>query len=135
MEIRRAIDAVLHVVHPFEPRLQGLHATIFTGPAHAAGADLRSVAVFADAAIDRSPSVTGTAAILSVLDAIGLAGSGAPFVCESVIGTRLEGRIAGRTSLGESEAIVPEIEGSAYVIGEHTFLVDDDDPLATGFRM
>jgi trans-L-3-hydroxyproline dehydratase len=135
MEIRRAIDAVLPLVHPFEPRLHGLHAAIFTGPAHISGADLRSVAVFADAAIDRSPSVTGMAAILSVLHAIGLAGSDSSFVCESLIGTRLEGRVAGRTSVGENEGIFPEIDGAAYVIGEHAFLVDDADPLARGFRM
>jgi trans-L-3-hydroxyproline dehydratase len=135
MQIRRAIEATLKIVHPFEPRLQGLHATLFTGPAHAPGADLRSVAVFADAAIDRSASVTGTAAILSVLDAIGLTGSDVPLVCEGVIGTRLRGRVAGRASLGDSDAIAVEIEGSAHVVGEHVFFVDDADPLAQGFRV
>ena len=31
-------------------------------------------------------------------------------------------------------AIVPEIEGSAWITGEHTFLIDGDDPLKAGFR-
>jgi trans-L-3-hydroxyproline dehydratase len=32
-------------------------------------------------------------------------------------------------------AIVPEIEGSAWITGEHAFLVDDDDPLREGFAV
>ena len=36
---------------------------------------------------------------------------------------------------GEKPAIVPEIEGSAGVTGEHTFLIDGDDPLKSGFRL
>src|SRR5262245_17891973 len=47
-EIVRAVEPSLTAVHPFESRLQGIHGTIFTGPPHAAGADLRTVAVFAD---------------------------------------------------------------------------------------
>ena len=58
-----------------------------------------------------------------------------PFVHESLIGTQFRGRLAGRTAVGEYQAIVPEIEGSAWITGEHTFLVDDADPLGEGFRI
>jgi proline racemase len=58
-----------------------------------------------------------------------------PFVHESVIGTRFSGRVVGRTKVGDHEAIVPEIEGSAWITGEHTFLIDEDDPLKHGFRI
>ena len=54
---------------------------------------------------------------------------------ESLIGTRFNGRVASRTQVGEHPAIVPEIEGSAWITGEHTFLVDEDDPLREGFRL
>ena len=43
--------------------------------------------------------------------------------------------MAGRTAVGEYSAVIPEIEGSAWIIGEHTFYVDDADPLAGGFRI
>jgi proline racemase len=33
------------------------------------------------------------------------------------------------------EAIIPEIEGEAYITGEHTFVIDDRDPLQYGFRL
>jgi proline racemase len=135
MEIKGAVEAAWDIAHPLEPRLQGIHGTIFTGPPHDDRADLRTVAVFAAGAVDRSPSGTGAAAILAVLDAIGLVGEDRPFVCESVIGTRLAVRVAGRTAVGEYEAIVPEIEGSAWIVGEQTFFVDEADPLARGFRV
>jgi len=56
-------------------------------------------------------------------------------VHQSLIGTRFNGRVASRTQVGEYSAIVPEIEGSAWITGEHTFLVDEDDPLKDGFRI
>jgi proline racemase len=96
---------------------------------------LRNVTIFADAEVDRSPCGTGTAAVMAVVDAMGLLDEGKPFVHESLIGTRFNGRIAGRTAVGEYQAIVPEIEGSAWITGEHTFLIDDTDPLREGFRI
>ena len=91
--------------------------------------------MYADAAVDRSPCGTGTAAVMAVLDAMGLVADGRPFVHESVVGTRFTGRVASRTTVGEYGAIVAEIEGSAWITGEHTFLVDESDPLGRGFRL
>ena len=135
MEIKRAVEAAHTVAHPLEPGLQGIYGTIFTGPPNAAEADLRNVTIFADAEVDRSPCGTGTAAVMAVIDAMGLLGDDKPFVHESVIGTCFRGRVSGRTVVGESAAIVPEIEGSAWITGEHTFLIDDTDPLREGFRL
>jgi proline racemase len=135
MEIKSAIDAAHAIAHPLEPRLQGMHGTIFTSPPHDDRADLRTVAVFASGAVDRSPSGTGAAAILAVLDAMGLVDDERPLVCESVIGTRLAVRVAGRTAVGDYQAVVAEIEGSGWIVGEHTFFVDEADPLGRGFRV
>ena len=135
MEIKDAIESVHDITHPLERGLQGIYGTIFTGPPSDEGADLRNVTVFADAEVDRSPCGTGTAAVMAVVDAMGLLSDTKPFVHESLIGTRFTGRVSARTIVGELEAIVPEIEGSAWITGEHTFLVDDDDPLKNGFRI
>ena len=135
MEIKHAIEQALTIVHPLDPGLTGIYGTIFTGPPADDGADLRNVTIFADAEVDRSPCGTGTAAVMAVIDAMGLLGSDRPFVHESLIGTRFKGRVASRTVVAEYPAIVPEIEGSAWITGEHTFLVDDTDPLREGFRM
>lgn len=55
--------------------------------------------------------------------------------CVSLIGTRFTGRVVARTTVGEYAAIVPEIEGAAWITGDHTFQIDDDDPLKEGFRI
>ena len=72
---------------------------------------------------------------MAVVDAMGLLSDERPFVHESVIGTRFNGRVSSRTVVGEFQAIVPEIEGSAWITGEHTFIVDDTDPLREGFKI
>jgi proline racemase len=135
MEIKHAIEAQHTIAHPLEPGLCGIYGTIFTGPPSDDRADLRNVTIFAEAEVDRSPCGTGTAAVMAVIDAMGLLDGERPFVHESLIGTRFNGRVASRTIVGEYPAIVPEIEGSAWITGEHTFLVDDDDPLKAGFRL
>ena len=135
MEIKEAIESVHDIAHPLEPGLCGIYGTIFTGPPSDERADLRNVTVFADAEVDRSPCGTGTAAVMAVVDAMGLLPEDKPFVHESLIGTRFTGRVSARTTVGDLEAIVPEIEGSAWITGEHTFLVDDSDPLKEGFRI
>ena len=135
MEIKHAIEARLPIAHPLEPELRGIYGTIFTGPPSDERADLRNVTIFADAEVDRSPCGTGTAAVMAVIDAMGLLAGDRPFVHESLIGTRFLGRVVGRTAVGELGAVVPEIEGSAWITGEHTFLIDQRDPLREGFRI
>lgn len=134
MAIREAVEALVKVVHPLDPGLRGLYGTIFTGPA-TGGADLRNVTVFADAEVDRSPCGTGTSAVMAVLAAMGLLTPGASFAHESIVSTIFRGRILQDTVVGDLPAIVPEIEGSAWITGEHTFLVDEQDPLRAGFRL
>lgn len=134
MAIKDAVERAVTVVHPLEPELRGIYGTIFTGPA-TAHADLRNVTVFADAEVDRSPCGTGTSAVMAVLSAMGLLPTGGTFTHESVVRTIFRGRVLGETTVGDFPAIVPEIEGSAWITGEHTFLVDVRDPLREGFRL
>ena len=131
--IRDAIEAVHSIRHPLLTEPSGIEGIVFTGPAHGPEADLRGVTIFGDAAVDRSPSGAATSAVMAVLDAMNLLGADRPFVHESLTGTHFTGRVAGRTQVGDYEAIVPEIEGSAWITGEHTFLLDENDPLKDGF--
>ena len=135
MEIKREVERLRQVSHPEDPGLQGIYGTIFTAPAQHPDAHLRNVTIFADAEVDRSPCGTGTAAVMAVLSEMGVLSEDAPFVHESIVGTLFVGRIAGRRPVGEIAAIVPEIQGSAWITGEHTFLIDGDDPLRAGFRL
>jgi trans-L-3-hydroxyproline dehydratase len=135
MAVKREVEAAVTVVHPEQPLLHGIYGTIFTGPASSHDADLRNVTVFADAEVDRSPCGTGTCAVMAVLAAMGLLGPGQTFTHESIIGTRFTGRVEGDTTAGELAAIVPHLEGEAFVTGKHAFVLDDADPLRHGFRL
>ena len=147
MEIKHAVERAVRVEHPLEPQLHGIYGTIFTGQPSDAFADLRNVTIFADAEVDRSPCGTGTAAVMAVLSAMGILGRDQQFTHESIIGTKFRGRVVGETSVStpnsstpnsqgtDIAAIIPEIEGEAYITGEHTFLIDDRDPLKHGFRI
>lgn len=134
VEIREQVEKAVTVVHPLEPGLHGIYGTIYTGPPNGA-ADLRNVTVFADREVDRSPCGSGTAAVMAVLDAMGMLPPDHVFTHESIVDTTFRGRVVGRTQVGEFEAIVPEIEGSASITGEHTFIVTDDDVLPDGLRL
>ena len=134
-EVKREVERLRQVVHPLDPGLKGIYGTIFTAPPQHAEAHLRNVTIFADAEVDRSPCGTGTAAVMAVLSEMGVLTDDVPFAHESIVGTLFHGRIAGRVRVGELAAIVPEIQGSAWITGEHTFLIDGDDPLKAGFRL
>jgi trans-L-3-hydroxyproline dehydratase len=132
VEIRDSLNASYTVQHPVEPALAGVAGVVFTGPPEDPEAHLRSVTV-AGGAPDRSPSGTGTSAVMAVLDAMGLLVNDQTFVHESLTGALFRGRAMRRTVVGELPALVPEVEGTAWITGEHTFLVDEDDPLRDGF--
>jgi len=123
---REIVEAVEHAVGA------AVEGTVFTGPPEG-DADLRAATVHHDGAVDRSPGGLATAAVMAVLDAMGLVTEDRALSLESLIGTRLTGRIRARTAVADAPAIVPEIEGRAFVTGKHVFVTDDDDPLRDGF--
>jgi proline racemase len=109
MTIAREVERIRRVVHPNDPGLEGIYGTIFTAPAQLEDAHLRNVTIFADAEVDRSPCGTGTAAVMAVLNDMGLLLDDVPFVHESIVGTTFKGRVAEHVEVGEKPAIVPEI--------------------------
>jgi proline racemase len=135
VQIMDALQAGGRVEHAADPSLSGVAGVVFTGAPRDPEAHLLNVTVFARGSIDRSPCAAGTAAVMAVLDAMGLLPGEQPFVHESLTGSLHRGRIVRRTQVGDLPAIVPEIEGTAWITGEHTFCADDDDPLREGFRL
>lgn len=123
------------LVHPDAPGRATLGGAIFTGPPEAPDAHLRSVTIVSHGGCDRSPGVTGTAAVMAVLHAMGLLQEGDEFVHEGLLGFPERGRIVGPARVGELPAMVPEVTGTAWIVGEHTLIVEDDDPLRDGFSV
>ncbi len=129
------LDGHEALVHPGGPGRSSLGGAIFTGPPQAPDAHLRSVTVVGHGGCDRSPGVTGTAAVMAVLHAMGLLQEGDEFVHEGLLGLPERGRVVRSTHVGDMPAIVPQVTGTAWITGEQTLLVDDDDPLRDGFRL
>lgn len=130
-EIKRAVSQSTPILHPLIPELNELYGTIISrwrGARHQA-----NVCIFAEREVDRSPTGTGTAGRLAQLYAKGALGQKEPFINESIIGSRFGGRVIGETRVGELPAIIPEISGRAHIIGFNQWLIDADDPLASGF--
>ena len=133
MAIKRAVVASRSTPHPFEKDLSFLYGTIFTGPALSPEGHSRNVCVFAEGEVDRSPTGTGVSGGLAIHHARDEIGIDEAIVIESIIGSRFKGRVVSRTNYGPYEAIIPEVEGSAYITGRHEFFLDPRDPLREGF--
>ena len=135
VEICTSLAATVVPEHPADPNIAGISGVIFTGPPQDPEAHLRNVTVDAAGAVDVSASATATSAVMAVLDAMGLLPDGEPFVHEGLSGELLRGRVVGRSRVGDNSALVTEIEGSAWITGEHTFLLDEDDPCREGLSL
>ena len=134
MAVKRAVVESREIRHPTGDDMGFLYGVIFVEPAAAtSGVHSRNVCVFADGEVDRSPTGTGVSARLAILHARGDLEIGERIVVESLIGTRFGGSIAEVTSFGPHEAIVPEVDGTAFITGRHEFTFDPSDPLADGF--
>jgi trans-L-3-hydroxyproline dehydratase len=131
--IKQAVMESLPVIHPFEDDLNFLYGTIFVAPSQGQEVHSCNVCIFAEGEVDRSPTGTGVSGLLALLHARGEIDLNQPLVIESIIGTRFTGRIIETTNFGPHSAVVPEVEGSAYITGRHEFLIDPKDPLREGF--
>lgn len=131
--IKRAVMAAGPIPHPFEPALSFLYGTIFTSPPKDPTAHSRHVCVFAEGEVDRSPTGTGVSARLAILAARGDLEPGRRIRIESIVGSEFGGRIVAGTTFGPHQAIIPEVDGAAYLTGRAEFWVDERDPLGGGF--
>jgi trans-L-3-hydroxyproline dehydratase len=135
MAIKRAVMANREIPHPFEEDLSFLYGTIFIDEPQGEGAHSRNVCIFAEGEVDRSPTGTGVSGRLAIHRARGEIGAGDAITIESIIGSCFRCQVAGETTFGPHRAIIPEVEGSAYITGRHEFLIDPSDPLRNGFVM
>jgi len=135
-EIKDSINDAHEILHPLEPCLRDIYGTIFFAEKEGGGPlRQRNVTVFADGEVDRSPCGSGTSARLALLDKSGRLARGDTLSHESIIGTEFGGRVVGETRVGEYDAVITEVEGSAYLTGHHQFVLRRDDPLGTGFLL
>jgi len=133
MAIKRAVMQSRAIEHPVDPDLGFLYGTIFVGRAELPDSHSRNVCVFAEGEVDRSPTGTGVSGRLAIHQARGQIETGQAIWIESIIGTRFRGRVLETTKVAGRPAIVPEVQGRAFLTGRHEFWLDPADPLAHGF--
>jgi trans-L-3-hydroxyproline dehydratase len=133
--IKRAIMASRRIDHPAEADLGFLYGIIFVDSPFNVQSHCRQVCIFADGALDRSPTGTGVSAHLAILAARESISEETPYIMESILGTTFKGRMVERIQYYGIPAIVPEVSGQAFLTGKHEFVIDEEDPLKDGFRI
>lgn len=135
------------VVHPERPELDEISLVMLHGSTDTPGASGRNSVVLPAGRIDahdpaswrgtldRSPCGTGTCARMAALHARGELGLGEPFLHEGVLGTTFRGMLHERTSVGSHEAVVPSIQGRAWITGYVQHVLQPDDPFPAGLTV
>lgn len=135
--ITAAADAQIGFAHPSLPDWRHFSFCLFADAIRRDGRRLetRHAVAIRPGKIDRSPTGTAVSARMAVLAAKGQMGAEDMLVARSIIGSEFTGRIVGKTTLGDVDAILPEITGRAWITGTHQLLLDPDDPWPQGYRV
>jgi trans-L-3-hydroxyproline dehydratase len=133
MRVKQAVMANHPIRHPFADDLGFLYGTIIVGAAHDPAHHSRNVCIFADGEVDRCPTGTGVSARAALHHARGELALNEPFVVESILGTTFTGEVAATTTFGPYNAVIPQVTGTAHIIGRNELLIDPADPLQNGF--
>ena len=134
-ELRKDINFRYQFVHPEDPTINGCSHILWSGKVLDPTSTARNAVFYGDKAIDRSPCGTGTSARMAQWYSKGKLKRGEPFIHESIIGSKFNGRVEEVTEVNGKPAIIPSIEGWAVVTGYNTIIIDDDDPYAHGFQV
>lgn len=133
MRLRDIINAEIEIQHPELAHIKTVDLIeVYDAPTHP-DATYKNVVIFGQGQVDRSPCGTGTSAKMATLHAKGELKEGEDFVYESILGTLFYGKVIGTTKVGEFDAVIPQVSGSAYITGFNHFVIDETDPLKHGF--
>ena len=135
-ELRTALEQAIEVVHPEEPDLRGIYGVIFWEAIGDQPLTQRNVTVFADGEVDRSPCGSGTSARLAILHDRREIGIGDTLRHRSIVDSVFEARvIEAGPPVGGRPSVITEVQGAAFKTGDHTFTLDDRDPIGRGFLL
>jgi len=138
LRIREIVNRTIPIRHPELEHICSADLVEIHGPAVNPEAHARNVVIFGDSAspnVDRSPCGTGTCAKMAALHYRGQLGIGEDFISESILGTLFRGRLTGTAKVGDYDAVIPRITGSAYITGFNHLVIDERDPLKHGFKL
>lgn len=132
-ETKAAVKAKVRIQHPLEPGLDELYGTIIDGAPNHEGVEQSNVCIFADREVDRSPTGTGTSGRAAQLFLRGRLGLNQPFINGSIVGSSFEVRVTDTLKVGSLDAALTEVTGTAHIMGNNQWVLEDSDPFPTGF--
>ena len=135
MKIKNAVmKADKDILHPFEKDLSFLYGTIFIdNNKQKSGNDSKNVCIFAEGEVDRCPTGSGVSGRMAIHKARNEINFGEIMTIESITGAVFKGSVISEEDYGTFKAVIPQVEGTAYIIGVQTFLIDPKDPMKNGF--
>lgn len=134
MAIKEAVMAAdKKILHPYEEDLSFLYGTIFIGAALDQNNDSRNVCIFAEGEVDRCPTGSGVSGRMAIHHARKELQIGEQMRIESIIDTVFVGSVVETVDFGSFDAVIPQVEGKAYITGKNNFIIDLKDPLHKGF--
>ena len=131
--IKHAVMSHFPVTHPFEEDLSFLYGTIFIGPPNDPTHHSRNACIFAEGELDRSPTGSGMSARAALHFSAGELQFNERITIESILGSTMSVKVAEVTKFGLYDAVIPEVSGTAAIIGRNEFYFDPEDPFRNGF--
>jgi proline racemase len=133
MELIDAANRQITVRHPLREEVRTVDVVSFYDPRNHGCFQGTNIVVYGESNMDRSPCGTGTAAKMTLLHHRGQLGIDQVFHNTSPLGTVFEGRVVAASRVGDIDAVITEIRGSAHITGVHRFVLDGSDPFPEGF--
>jgi proline racemase len=135
MDIKNSIiDGDEEILHPFEEDLSFLYGTIFIDDNEKdSGVDSRNVCIFAEGEVDRCPTGSGVSGRMAIHKARKEIDFGETMAIESITDSVFKGSLVSEEDYGPFKAVIPQVEGTSYITGMHTFCIDPDDSIKNGF--
>lgn len=134
MDIKQAVmKSDAEILHPFETDLSFLYGTIFIGDSNAEGIDSKNVCIFAEGEVDRCPTGSGVSGRMAIHKARNEIDFGETMSIESITSSVFKGSVISEEDYGPFKAVIPQVEGTAYITGISTFCIDPKDPMKNGF--
>ncbi|KNG83519.1 hypothetical protein ANOM_007754 [Aspergillus nomiae NRRL 13137] len=133
--LKAAVLAQYMPTHPENPAICGINNIIISEPLvdQDGVKSVKHTVIVTPGRLDRSPCGTGSSSRLAVLYARGQIRIGEKVTFRSVIDTEFIGSIRGTQKVGNTDAVLPNIQGRAWITGERKVLLDPDDPFQAGF--
>ena len=132
MAVIEAANRTFRVSHPERQEVNTVDVTQFYDEDPQLGTG-KSVVIYGESNMDRSPCGTGTTARMTLLHHQGKLNPGQLYKNTGPLRTVFEGRIVKTLPVGNFSGIVGQIRGNAQITGYHQFVLDANDPFPKGF--